>query len=110
MPFVWATYRGHAPDRALLLLQGGTLHSIPDRVRLLDPTGQLLGTAQAGSSKPDESCLEGPGPVHAILPLPGATLQLFQGGAWPAGYRLEAEVAGVWRPVLASFGGCAVTE
>ena len=47
VPFRWSLSRGSAPGGHRLLLRGGTLHSIPAEVRLLDAAGRVVATSPA---------------------------------------------------------------
>lgn len=111
IPAQWTTHTSHSPDGSRLLVHAGTLHSIPSRLRLLDGGGATVSVAATRSVDDlSSSCIDGPEPVGAELPLPATALARFAGASWPAGYRLEAELGGTWRPVSPTFANCVVME
>ena len=111
VPFEWSTHTSHRPDGHRLHLQGGTLHAIPSEVRLVSPTGQTIASAPAVqlTDSDDGLCGERRGVARADLPLPAADIAKFRDG-WPAGYRVEVLVGGVWRPAQLTFAGCVSIE
>lgn len=106
VPFQWTLADAGARGAPVLALSGGTLHSIPSQVRLLGPAGQVVASAPASGTSPAGACPEAPGLAHALLPLPAAARPSFESGAWPAGFRLEAQVAAAWRPAAVAATRC----
>ncbi|HEV8635093.1 MAG TPA: hypothetical protein VG370_12745 [Chloroflexota bacterium] len=112
IPFVWSTHTSHRPDGHRLRLQGGTLHAVPGELRLVDPAGRVVSSVALSPRLGAQHglCGQGVGVVQVDLPLPASELGSFRDGAWPPGYRVEAEVGGAWRPTELAFAGCASIE
>lgn len=112
VPFSWSLNDSPHPDGHRLRFYGGTLHSIPSQVRLVGPSGQVITTAAAIFS-PSSGALCGVsqavGTASVELPLPAAEVANFRRG-WPAGYRVESEVGGVWQSTTLTHAGCTTTE
>lgn len=100
VPFRWTLQDG------ALLLQGGTLHTIPSEVRLLGPSGQVVGRASATPVQGSGDCPEGAGVARAEVALPGAVQAAFQSDQWPDTYALEVLVGGTWRPTTLTAASC----
>ncbi len=109
--FYWSYEDGHegygSDDR--LLLQGGDEYSVPGEIRLLNPAGQTVAVAQPYPAPPG-LCGKQWGDYRASLPISDTELDAFYGGKWPAGYRLEVEFQGSWRPARLIYAGCFAVE
>jgi hypothetical protein len=103
VPFRWVLASDAATATTTLRLQRGTLHAIPSAVRLVDASDQVIALAAtifAPGGRPDLCGGSNfAGMTEADLPLSPSTATAFAEDAWPTGYRLEAEVGGMWRPV-----------
>jgi hypothetical protein len=111
VPFRWSLNESPRPDGHRLRLFGGTMHSIPSSVRLVSPGGQVVASALATFSTNGGLCgdTQSVGTASAELPLAPAEAPAFR-GSWPAGYRIEAEVGGAWRPVTLTYAGCKTAD
>jgi hypothetical protein len=112
VPVTWSLHESTRPDGNQLRLYGGTLHSIPSSLRLVSPSGHVLSSAVATFSPSGGApCgdTQAVGAASAELALPGAEVANFRAG-WPAGYRVEAEVAGVWKSTALTYAGCNTSD
>jgi hypothetical protein len=111
VPLRWSLNESPRPDGHRIRVYGGTMHSIPSSVRLLGPTGQVVGSASATFSPGAGLCgdTQGAGVAGADVPLPAANVADFRSG-WPSGYRIEAEVGGTWLPTVLTHAGCNSTD
>lgn len=110
VPFVWTTHQSHRATGNRLIFQGGTIHALPERVRLLDPAGKVVATADTRPPRtPADPCPGSAGIVRAELPMAEEMLTPFL-GEWPAGYRVEAQVGGTWLATETRFAGCRSIE
>lgn len=112
MAIAWSTHTARSAAGHRLLVKGGTLHAIPDEVRLLNPAGQPIARGPARSLPDGDAGLCGTpqGLTGAELALPDTDVQRFRGGQWPPGYRLEMRVGGRWRPASPRYAGCETAE
>jgi hypothetical protein len=119
VPFIWSTHVSHREDGHRLFLQGGSLDTVVDEVRLVSPDGTVVaGATTVPLKETDHSLCETTierGMVQAGVPLSRSELEPFRGnrssfGTWPSGYRVEARVGGAWRPVQLTFAGCLSIE
>jgi hypothetical protein len=98
-------------DGHRIRVHGGTMHSIPSAVRLIGPSGQVVGSAAAAFSPGAGLCgdTQGAGVAGADVPLPAANVADFRAG-WPSGYKLEVEVGGMWRSAVLTHAGCTTSD
>jgi hypothetical protein len=112
VPLSWSLNESPRPDGHRLRFYGGTMHSIPGSLRVVTPSGQVVASGTATFSASGGGLCgdtQAVGTARAELPLPAAEVAAFRSG-WPAGYRVEAEVGGTWRPAALTHAGCTTAE
>ena len=107
VPLRWSLNESPRPDGHRLRVYGGTMHSVPSSVRLIDASGQVIASVPATFGTGGGLCgdTDGPGVAGAELPLAATNVADFRSG-WPANYRVEAEVGGAWLPAALTYAGC----